>query len=116
MGVDRVGVLFVLLGLMALAAALLPRLLSRAPVSMPMVVLAGGIALFAAVPSLPTPDPLQYGTVSTHLSEVCSSNGRQGLAGPRHCSLLCYKGIGMRLHLRHYVRRCSWSVHLLYLL
>ena len=36
-----------------------------------MVVLAGGVALFAAVPSLPTPDPLRYGTVSTHLSEVC---------------------------------------------
>ena len=71
MSVDKVGVLFVLLGLMALAAALLPRLLSRAPVSMPMVVLGGGIALFAAVPSLPTPDPLRYGTVSTHLSEVC---------------------------------------------
>ena len=71
MGLDKVGVLFVLLGLMALAAALLPRLLSRAPVSMPMVVLAGGVALFAAVPSLPTPDPLRYGTVTTHLSEVC---------------------------------------------
>src|SRR5690349_18463934 len=70
-GLDKVGVLFVLLGLMALAAALLPRLLSRAPVSMPMVVLAGGAALFAAVPSLPTPDPLRYGTVSAHLSEVC---------------------------------------------
>jgi sodium/hydrogen antiporter len=27
--------------------------------------------LFAAVPSLPTPDPLRYGTVTTHLSEVC---------------------------------------------
>ena len=51
MGLDKVGVLFVLLGLMALAAALLPRLLSRAPVSMPMVILGGGIALFAAVPA-----------------------------------------------------------------
>ena len=71
MGLDKVGVLFVFLGSMALAAALLPRLLSRAPVSMPMVVLGGGIALFAAVPSLPTPDPLRYGTVSTRLSEVC---------------------------------------------
>ncbi|GAA3642640.1 cation:proton antiporter [Microlunatus ginsengisoli] len=68
---DMVGVLFVLLGLMALAAALLPRLLSRAPVSMPMVVLGGGIALFAVVPGLPTPDPLSHGTLSTHLSEVC---------------------------------------------
>ena len=68
MDLDKVGVLFVFLGLMALAAALLPRLLSRAPMSMPMVVLGGGIALFAAVPTLPTPDPLRYGTVSTHLT------------------------------------------------
>ncbi len=44
MGLDKVGVLFVFLGSMAFAAALLPRLLSRAPVSMPMVVLGGGIA------------------------------------------------------------------------
>jgi NhaP-type Na+/H+ or K+/H+ antiporter len=71
MNLDEVGVLFVLLGLTALGAALLPRLLSRAPVSMPMVFLGGGIALFAAVPTLPTPDPLRYGTVSTHLTEVC---------------------------------------------
>jgi hypothetical protein len=45
MELEKVGVLFVFLGSMALAAAaLLPRLLSRAPVSMPMVILGGGIA------------------------------------------------------------------------
>ncbi|HEU5486965.1 MAG TPA: cation:proton antiporter [Microlunatus sp.] len=71
MALDKVGVLFVALGLTALAAALLPRLLTRAPVSMPMVFLGGGVALFAAVPSLPTPDPLQHGDVATHLAEVC---------------------------------------------
>jgi NhaP-type Na+/H+ or K+/H+ antiporter len=68
---DKVGVLFAALGVAALAAALLPRLLGRAPVSMPMVFLGSGIALFAAVPGLPSPEPLRYGSVTTHLSEVC---------------------------------------------
>ena len=44
MNLDEVGVLFVLLGLTALGAALLPRLLSRAPVSMPMVFLGGAFS------------------------------------------------------------------------
>ena len=58
--VDAVGVFFVALGVAALAAALLPRLLGRAPVSMPMVFLGAGIAVFAAVPSLPAPDPMVH--------------------------------------------------------
>ena len=68
---DKVGVLFAALGLAALAAALLPRLLGRAPVSMPMVFLGSGAALFALVPKLPDPDPVQNGVVATHLTEVC---------------------------------------------
>lgn len=68
---DKIGVLFAALGVVALAAALLPRLLGRVPVSMPMVFLGSGIALFAAVPALPSPDPLVHGTITTHLTEVC---------------------------------------------
>ena len=71
MTLDKVGVLFAALGVVALAAALLPRLLGRVPISMPMVFLSSGIALFAAVPALPSPDPLVHGTIATHLTEVC---------------------------------------------
>lgn len=55
----------------AFLAALLPRLLGRVPVSMPMVFLALGVVLFALVPELPTPDPVAHPGVTTHLAEVC---------------------------------------------
>jgi NhaP-type Na+/H+ or K+/H+ antiporter len=38
---------------------------------MPMVFLGAGIAAFAAVPSLPTPAPLAYPQLATHLTELC---------------------------------------------
>ena len=69
--VDGVGLLFAAAGLAALAAALLPQLLGRAPVSMPMIFLALGVLAFAAVDRLPTPDPVAQGAVVTHLTEVC---------------------------------------------
>lgn len=65
------GVLFAALGLAALAAALLPRLLGRLPVSMPMVFLGAGMVAFATVPALPTPDLLGHLDVGTHLAELC---------------------------------------------
>lgn len=65
------GGLFAALGLATLAAALLPRLLGRAPVSMPMVFLASGAVGFWALPGLPDPDPLEHGTITEHLTEVC---------------------------------------------
>ena len=65
------GLIFFAVGLAAFAAALLPRLLGRVPVSMPMVFLALGFAVFAFVPGLPTPDPLAHPGVTTHLAEVC---------------------------------------------
>jgi len=58
-------------GLAAFAAALLPRLLGRVPISMPMVFLGLGFAVFALLPELPTPDPLAHPGVATHLAEVC---------------------------------------------
>lgn len=64
-------VLYAAAGLAALLSALLPRALSRLPVSMPMVFLALGAVSFAVVPGLPTPDPVEHGAAASRLSEVC---------------------------------------------
>ncbi|CAA9309999.1 MAG: sodium/hydrogen exchanger [uncultured Friedmanniella sp.] len=69
--IDNPGLIFAALGLAAFAAALLPRLLGRVPVSMPMVFLGLGALVFWLVPELPTPDPVAHPTVTTHLTEVC---------------------------------------------
>lgn len=58
-------------GLATLAAALLPRLLDRAPVSMPMLFLGAGALTFSAVEPLPDPDPGRHATVLLHLTELC---------------------------------------------
>lgn len=65
------GVLYAAAGLATLAAALLPKLLGRVPVSMPMVFLGAGILAFALLPSLPDPDPLAGSDLALHLTEVC---------------------------------------------
>jgi NhaP-type Na+/H+ or K+/H+ antiporter len=65
------GGLFVALGLATLAAALLPRVLGRAPISMPMVFLLAGFVGFLVLPALPNPDPLEHGTITLHLTEIC---------------------------------------------
>lgn len=65
------GGLFIALGLATLAAALLPRVLGRAPLSMPMVFLAAGFVGFSVLPGLPDPDPLRHGVLAEHLTEVC---------------------------------------------
>lgn len=65
------GGLFATLGLATLAAALLPRVLGRAPVSVPLVFLVGGFVGFSALPGLPDPDPLQHGAFAEHLTELC---------------------------------------------
>ncbi|HEX9226040.1 MAG TPA: cation:proton antiporter, partial [Arthrobacter sp.] len=64
-------IIFAAAGLAVFAAALLPKLLRNAPVSMPMVFLAAGMLAFTFIPELPDPDPLQYGEFTTHLTEVC---------------------------------------------
>ncbi|WP_247828051.1 cation:proton antiporter [Arthrobacter antioxidans] len=64
-------IMFAAAGLAVFAAALLPRLLRRAPVSMPMVFLAAGILIFTFAKDLPDPDPMKYSDVTIHLSEVC---------------------------------------------
>ncbi|WP_028280026.1 cation:proton antiporter [Arthrobacter sp. H5] len=69
--IDPPGIVFSILGFTALAAALLPRLLGRAPVSMPMVFLSAGFLAFHFLGDLPTPDPLMQGAFTLHLTEVC---------------------------------------------
>ena len=63
--------IFVAIGLATFAAALLPRLLGKVPISLPMVFLAAGIVAFALIPDLPDPDPIDNGTFALHLTEVC---------------------------------------------
>ena len=64
-------IIYAAAGLAVFAAALLPKLLQRAPVSMPMVFLAAGILIFTFARDLPDPDPLAHSDVTLHLSEVC---------------------------------------------
>ncbi|MFI9012317.1 cation:proton antiporter [Actinosynnema sp. NPDC053489] len=58
-------------GVATLLAALLPRLLGRAPISMPMVFLAAGAVVFSVADSLPGPLPARHGSVTVHLTELC---------------------------------------------
>jgi NhaP-type Na+/H+ or K+/H+ antiporter len=68
---DGAGTIFAAIGAAALAAALLPRVLGRLPVSMPMVFLAAGMIAFAVIPSLPDPLPSEHPEAALHLTEVC---------------------------------------------
>ncbi len=68
---EPTSVVFTAAGLAVFAAALLPRLLMRAPISMPMVFLGAGVLIFTFAEDLPDPDPVKYGLVTTHLTEVC---------------------------------------------
>lgn len=58
-------------GVATLLAALLPRVLGRVPVSMPMVFLAAGAVVFSVFDSLPDPDPTPHGSLTLHLTELC---------------------------------------------
>ncbi|MCE6994237.1 cation:proton antiporter [Saccharothrix sp. S26] len=59
------------IGVATLLAAVLPRVLGRAPISMPMVFLAAGAVAFGLVGPLPDPDPTAHGTLTLHLTELC---------------------------------------------
>ncbi|WP_433720153.1 cation:proton antiporter [Actinoplanes sp. CA-051413] len=63
--------LFALLGVGALLAGILPRVLERRPLSMPIVFLALGMVVFALPLGLPTADPLAHPKLTEHLTEVC---------------------------------------------
>lgn len=68
---DAASLMFVAAGVAVSAAAVLPRLLARAPVSMPMVFLGAGVAAFALIGELPDPNPLANSDVTLSLSEIC---------------------------------------------
>ncbi|MDJ0315261.1 cation:proton antiporter [Arthrobacter sp. H35-D1] len=68
---DSVALLFLAAGIAALAAAILPRLLGQVPVSMPMVFFTAGLLGFSVLGFLPNPDPVDYGPVAQHLTELC---------------------------------------------
>ncbi|PRY37941.1 cation:proton antiporter [Umezawaea tangerina] len=68
---DAGPIVFAAAGVATLAAALLPRLLNRAPVSMPMVFLAAGALTFAVIDPLPDPDPVRHSSIVLHLTELC---------------------------------------------
>lgn len=61
---------YIAAGVATLAAALLPKVLGRAPVSMPMVFLGVGALAFLVI-DLPDPDPLRHGALVLHLAELC---------------------------------------------
>ena len=68
---DGSGAVFAAIGVATLLAAVLPRALQRAPVSLPAVFLGVSILAFALLPQLPDPDPVEHHDVVLHLTEVC---------------------------------------------
>lgn len=58
-------------GFATLAAALLPRLLGRVPISMPMVFLVIGGVAFTVITPLPDADPVAHNSLVLHLAELC---------------------------------------------
>ena len=67
---DLIDLTYALVGVGALLAALLPRLLADRPLSMPIVFLALGAAMFAVAGDLPSPDPIRYPDVAERLTEI----------------------------------------------
>ncbi|MER7460829.1 cation:proton antiporter [Micromonospora sp. NPDC126480] len=63
-------VAFAVVGLGALLAGILPRVLERRPLSMPIAFLGLGMLVFLLPIGLPDPDPLRYKDAATHLTEV----------------------------------------------
>jgi len=61
---------FLVVGAGALLAGILPRLLERRPLSMPIAFLALGMVVFALPTGLPDPDPLARPGLAEHLTEV----------------------------------------------
>jgi len=68
--VDLLDLAYALVGVGALLAGLLPRLLANRPLSMPIVFLGLGAVLFALPIGLPDPDPLANPDVAERLTEL----------------------------------------------
>ncbi|MEV0253964.1 cation:proton antiporter [Streptomyces sp. NPDC050732] len=62
---------FVWLGAGALLAAVLPRVVAGRPLSLPVVFLVGGIAVYLLPLPLPAVDPVQHRLLTEHVTEVC---------------------------------------------
>ncbi|WBB81478.1 cation:proton antiporter [Micromonospora sp. WMMD882] len=58
------------LGVGSLLAGILPRMLERRPLSMPIAFLGLGMLIFLLPTGLPVPDPLTHADVATHLTEI----------------------------------------------
>ncbi|MEU5526446.1 cation:proton antiporter [Micromonospora chersina] len=67
---EPVDVAFALVGIGALLAGILPRVLERRPLSMPIAFLGLGMLVFLLPTGLPTPDPLRWPELTTHLTEI----------------------------------------------
>ncbi len=67
---DVLDLTYGLIGVGALLAGLLPRLLANRPMSMPIVFLGLGMAVFALIGDLPAPDPLKYPDIAERLTEL----------------------------------------------
>ncbi|GAA4677577.1 cation:proton antiporter [Pseudonocardia yuanmonensis] len=67
---DLLDLTYALVGVGALLAGLLPRLLARRPLSMPIVFLGLGVVLFALPLGLPDPDPLAHPGIAERLTEL----------------------------------------------
>lgn len=64
------GLVYLAVGAGALAAACLPRLVDRRPVSMPMVFLGIGALAYGLLPDLPAPDPVDDVVLIEHATEA----------------------------------------------
>jgi NhaP-type Na+/H+ or K+/H+ antiporter len=68
--VQHSDIVFALIGVGALLAGILPRVVERRPLSMPIAFLALGVVVFALPLGLPPPDPLTHPKLAEHLTEV----------------------------------------------
>ncbi|MFG1922397.1 cation:proton antiporter [Cryptosporangium sp. NPDC048952] len=61
---------YAVIGVAALLAGVLPRLLEGRPLSLPIAFLGLGMLVFALPLDLPSPDPREHESITTHLTEV----------------------------------------------
>lgn len=67
---DSYDLWLLILGVAILATVVLPRFLSRYPLSMPIVLLTFGYAVVALPLGLKAPDPFEHNTITEHLTEL----------------------------------------------
>lgn len=67
---DLLDLAYALVGVGAPLAGLLPRLLADRPMSMPIIFLGLGMAVFALVGDLPDPDPIEHPEVAERLTGI----------------------------------------------